>query len=67
MTLNNHFIEIRTGEGKSIMLGAAATVLALKGFEVDVVSYSSYLSERDYSSFKKIFDFFKVSDKIRYY
>jgi preprotein translocase subunit SecA len=40
----NHFIEILTGEGKSILLGATSTLLSLIGIEVDVVCYSEYLS-----------------------
>jgi len=42
-----HVVELKTGEGKSLVLGAVAAFLGLEKFHVDVVSYSKYLSERD--------------------
>jgi preprotein translocase subunit SecA len=62
----NHLIQILTGEGKSITLGMGSTILAMIGYNIDVVCYSSYLSERDYNSFKHIFEAFKLVDKIKY-
>ena len=38
--LDNHLIEIGTGEGKSVALGITAVLLTLLGFTVDVVCYS---------------------------
>ncbi len=58
--LQNHFMEIKTGEGKSLILGAMSTLLALMGHEVSCVCYSEYLSKRDYESFKDIFAAFGV-------
>jgi len=43
--LDNHLIQINTGEGKSIALGFTAVILAVLGFRVDVVCYSRYLSK----------------------
>jgi len=40
--LNNHLIQIGTGEGKSIALGITAVILTLLGLSVDVVCYSRY-------------------------
>ena len=45
--LRNNMIQIGTGEGKSIALGLTALFLSKIGFPVDIVCYSSYLSERD--------------------
>ncbi|KAK3280489.1 hypothetical protein CYMTET_11669 [Cymbomonas tetramitiformis] len=53
--LASHLMDIRTGEGKSIILGACATLLGLLGFRVRCVCYSQYLSDRDYSLFKDLF------------
>lgn len=41
-----------TGEGKSVALGATSTLLAILGYNVNVVCYSSYLSNRDRNDFK---------------
>jgi hypothetical protein len=48
--LDNHLIQINTGEGKSIALGFTAVLLAALGFRVDVVCYSRYLSNTISSS-----------------
>jgi len=39
-TLYNHLMQINTGEGKSIILGAMATIFGLLGFNVRCVCYS---------------------------
>jgi len=59
-------IEVLTGEGKSVVLGVVATYFALLGFEVNCICYSKYLSKRDYSDFKNVFETFKVQDKVKY-
>ena len=43
-----------------------STILALIGYEVHAVCYSSYLSERDYNSFKPLFEFLGLQDHIYY-
>ena len=65
-TLDSQLMEIRTSEGKSILLGATATLLALLGFRIRCVCYSEYLSERDHDLFEAVFDAFHVSDRIKY-
>jgi hypothetical protein len=65
--LENRLIQIGTGEGKSVALALTSILLALLGFPVDVVCYSSYLSERDYSDFQKLFQNLEVDSKIHYY
>jgi hypothetical protein len=37
-------MQIKTGEGKSVILGAMSILLALMDYKVDCVSYSAYLS-----------------------
>jgi uncharacterized protein YegL len=62
----NHLAEVPTGEGKSVVLGVLATTLALYGFQVDCVCYSSMLSTRDGDDFKAMFLAFGLQDQIRY-
>jgi len=64
--LENHLIQINTGEGKSVALGFTAVLLSLLGFSVDVVCYSPYLSARDHQQFAELFRFFKVKSFIFY-
>ena len=64
--LKSQLMEIRTGEGKSILLGGLATILAMLGFEVSTVCYSQYLSFRDYSDFLEIFQAFNCADNVCY-
>lgn len=55
-----------TGEGKSIIIGITALLFSILGYSVHVACYSKYLCKRDYKSFEKIFNFFKVEDYISY-
>jgi hypothetical protein len=64
--LRNNFVEIGTGEGKSITLGITAATLALLGFDVNCVSYSRYLSERDHTAFLVLFKKLKIDQHIHY-
>ena len=64
--VKNALARIPTGEGKSVVLAAIAATLALFGYRVDCVCYSSSLSQRDYDSFKDLFDGLGLSDKINY-
>ncbi|CAK9102159.1 VWFA domain-containing protein [Durusdinium trenchii] len=54
--LENHLMQIRTGEGKSIALGGGAALLALLGFQVRCICYSKYLSQRDEKAFSTLFE-----------
>ena len=65
-SLESQAMQVRTGEGKSLILGATATVLALLGYRVRCVCYSDYLSTRDYELFKDLFAIFKLLDRINY-
>lgn len=64
--LHNQLIEIRTGEGKSVVISVVATVLALVGYEVDCACYSSYLSRRDHEAFLPLFQAFGVADNVTF-
>lgn len=62
----SHLLQIRTGEGKSLVLGAAATLFALVGCNVRCVCYSDYLSQRDYGIFRSTFSAFGVEGSVKY-
>lgn len=53
-------MEIKTGEGKSIILGMLSTIFGVLGFEVRCVCYSQYLSERDYNTFEILFEYLDI-------
>ena len=58
---------MRTGEGKTVVLGVAACVLALLGMEVSVACYSEYLSLRDRDTMAPMFRALDVEgDSIEY-
>jgi hypothetical protein len=62
----NHFVEILTGEGKSIALGVTSIMLAMMDCDVVCVCYSTYLSTRDFVAFKSLFKAFGVLEYIKY-
>jgi len=64
--LDNQFMQVRTGEGKSLLLGSSATLFAMLGFRVRCVCYSSYLSSRDFREFASTFAAFRVKEFIKY-
>jgi len=64
--LASHLMQIRTGEGKSIILGACSALLALLGFRVRCVCYSDFLSHRDYSLFENLFTAFGITKRVVY-
>ena len=61
--LANQLIQVETGGGKSLILGAAATIFAMLGFDVRDACYSDYLSSRDAKDFHPTFSDFKVAPK----
>ena len=50
-------MQIRTGQGKSIILGACSMLLALLGFSVSSVCYSEYLSDTAFCFFLQAYRF----------
>jgi len=65
-SLESQLMQIRTGEGKSMIMGAASTMLGLLGFNVRCVCYSEYLSNRDFRLFEDVFSHFNLMKKINY-
>lgn len=54
-------IQVATGEGKTLIVVAAAIMKVKKGQQVDVITSSSVLAKRDALANKDIYDFFNVS------
>jgi len=46
--------------------GTCAVVFALLGFKIHGICYSDYLTTRDYADFFKLFQAFKVQNRIEY-
>ncbi|XP_038114027.1 uncharacterized protein LOC119767976 [Culex quinquefasciatus] len=61
-----HLAQVLTGQGKSLVLGLIATVLALTGHNIQVVCYNKYLVERDAQDFQALFNAFGVPKVINY-
>ena len=61
--LASHVMQIRTGEGKSIVLGGCSALLALLGFRVRWVCHSDRLSHRDHSLFENLFMAFGIAER----
>ena len=53
--------QIKTGEGKSLIIAMLSLANALMGFFVDVFTLSKYLAKRDQIKYKKLFDLFGIS------
>ena len=64
--LHNHFVEILTGEGKSIALGVTEIIISMMNCNVACICYSSYLIERDVVEFRSMFEGFEVFLFIEY-
>lgn len=56
-----NIIDMKTGEGKTIVALFPAILNAKLGKKVHIVTANDYLAERDYNSSKKIFDFCNVT------
>ena len=64
--LDNHLVEIGTGEGKSVTMAITAMILALQNYDVDCACYSDYLSQRDHDDFADLFAAFGLRNYITY-
>lgn len=64
--MKNKFCQVKTGEGKSLILAGVAAFLSLIDFNVRCVCYSKFLSKRDHDNFQELFSILKVDQKIRY-
>ena len=59
-------IEMKTGEGKSLVLAISACVIALLGFDVYCTCYGELLTQRDHSEFENLFIHLQIANKISY-
>ncbi|KAF5880029.1 Protein translocase subunit SecA [Clarias magur] len=57
-------LEIGTGEGKSCILAMFATILAIRGTKVDIVTSSPVLARRDEEEWKKFFKMFGITSSV---
>ncbi|CAB1318246.1 unnamed protein product [Coregonus sp. 'balchen'] len=57
-------LEIGTGEGKSCILAMFATIQAIRGTKVDIVTSSPVLARRDQEEWKKLYDMFGVTSSV---
>jgi len=64
--LERSLIQVRTGEGKSAVLGVASSLLALYKCHVSVACYSEYLSQRDGENIAFLFNALGVTNDINY-
>ena len=59
-------VQVKTGEGKTVVLGVTACFFALMGIEVSCACYSEYLSKRDKDSMDPLFRALDVDSAINY-
>ena len=57
----NLILEVLTGEGKTLTISFLALYLSLKGNNVDILTSSPVLAERDAKDRKKFYNFFGIS------
>ncbi|XP_028980887.2 uncharacterized protein LOC105009149 isoform X1 [Esox lucius] len=57
-------LEIGTGEGKSCILAMFATIQAIRGINIDIVTSSPVLARRDQEEWKKLYDMFGVTSSV---
>jgi ankyrin repeat protein len=65
-SVKNHLLQVKTGEGKSVITAAAAIAFALLGYEVHVACYNPWLARRDERDFNKLFNQFDLVNVIKY-
>eukprot|EP01087_Luapelamoeba_hula_P009891 TRINITY_DN2588_c0_g1_i2.p1 TRINITY_DN2588_c0_g1~~TRINITY_DN2588_c0_g1_i2.p1 ORF type:complete len:2562 (+),score=268.54 TRINITY_DN2588_c0_g1_i2:39-7724(+) len=65
-SLQNHAVQVATGEGKSVILGILSALLAFLGYDVFCACYSKYLSQRDYQNFHSLFAALDVGELVTY-
>ena len=59
--LTGRLAEMPTGEGKTLVAGMAATLMAGLGYSVHVLTTNAYLAERDQNELQPLFDFFDIT------
>ena len=63
---SRNLVQVMTGEGKSVVLAATASVLALVGVDVSCACYSDMLSARDHADFRFLFEALGVGRAVHY-
>lgn len=61
ITASGKMIEMQTGEGKTLVCGAAAAVEVLSGSTAHVATTNAYLAGRDYAAMRPLFDFLGIT------
>ena len=64
--LERSLIQVRTGEGKSAVLGVSSSVFALFKCRVNVACYSEYLSQRDGEAIAFLFKALGIYEDVKY-
>ena len=59
--LTGRLAEMPTGEGKTLVAGMAATIMAATGNFVHVLTTNAYLAQRDEEELRPLFQFFQLS------
>ena len=58
--------EVKTGEGKSLIIAMTALLVASKGINVDIITPNIELARRDQEEYKKYFNLFGISSGVLY-
>lgn len=58
--LDQHLVEMATGEGKTLAMAAAACIAAMAGVPVHVVTANDYLAERDAQALQALADVLRL-------
>jgi preprotein translocase subunit SecA len=64
--LTGRLAEMPTGEGKTLVAGMAATIMAATGNFVHVLTTNAYLAQRDEEELRSLFHFFQLSSAAIY-
>ncbi|XP_058464006.1 uncharacterized protein LOC131438187 [Malaya genurostris] len=64
--VTNKLAQVLTGQGKSLILGMIAALLALMGHNIRTVCYNRGLVTRDQMSFQQFFSYFGIQKNIVY-
>ena len=62
----NHLAQVKTGEGKALLLNMAASFFALRGLKVDIACYQKALMEQDSRAMLEFNEFLEVDQMIRH-
>lgn len=60
--INGKIIDLKTGEGKTLVATLAAIYLSLHSYHVQIITVNDYLAQRDLSFNRKLFQLFGLSN-----